>query len=131
MLPFFFSFWYNLYDREDGDSVKNNRGQALVEFILILPVFLMILFVVIDFGMIFNKKSNLEGISNDIVELYKNNKSISEIQNIYKDIKIEIMKENDYTKLIIVDDVDLVTPGMNLVFDDPYIITIERVVPYA
>ena len=54
----------------------NNKGQALVEFILILPVFIMILFIIIDFGMICNKKSNLESISNDAVLIYKQNKSI-------------------------------------------------------
>ena len=34
----------------------NNKGQALVEFVLILPVFIFILFAVYDIGMIFNKK---------------------------------------------------------------------------
>lgn len=111
--------------------MKNNRGQALVEFVLILPVFLMILFVIIDFGMIFTKKSDLEGISNDIVELYKNNKSVSEILKIYKDITVEIEYEKDYTKIVVKDEIDLVTPGMNIVFDDPYIIEIERIVPYV
>ena len=31
----------------------NRKGQALIEFVLILPVFLMILFLVIDFGTIY------------------------------------------------------------------------------
>ena len=34
-------------------SDMNNKGQALIEFVLILPVFLFILFAVIDFGMIY------------------------------------------------------------------------------
>ena len=109
----------------------NNKGQALVEFILILPVFIMILFVIIDFGMIFNKKSNLEGISNDAVLIYKENKSLVEIQKLYKDIQIELVNVNDYTKLVFKDKVNIVTPGMNRVFGDPYVITIERVIPYA
>ncbi len=109
----------------------NNKGQALVEFILILPVFIMILFVIIDFGMIFNKKSNLESISNDAVLIYKENKSLVEIQELYKDIQIELVNVNDYTKLVFKDKVNIVTPGMNKVFGDPYVITIERVIPYA
>lgn len=109
----------------------NNKGQALVEFILILPVFIMILFVIIDFGMIFNKKSNLESISNDAVLIYKENKSLVEIQKLYKDIQIELVNVNDYTKLVFKDKVNIVTPGMNRVFGDPYVITIERVIPYA
>ena len=109
----------------------NNKGQALVEFILILPVFIMILFVIIDFGMIFNKKSNLESISNDAVLIYKENKSLVEIQELYKDIQIELVNVNDYTKLVFKDKVNIVTPGMNRVFGDYYVITIERVIPYA
>ena len=38
----------------------NRKGQALVEFVLILPIFIMILFSIVDFGMIFNKKNELE-----------------------------------------------------------------------
>lgn len=109
----------------------NNKGQALVEFILILPVFIMILFVIIDFGMIFNKKSNLESISNDAISIYKENESLVEIQDLYKDIQIELVNVNDYTKLVFKDKVNIVTPGMNRVFGNPYIITVERVIPYA
>lgn len=109
----------------------NNKGQALVEFILILPVFIMILFVIIDFGMIFNKKSNLESISNDAISIYKENESLVEIQNLYKDIQIELVNVNDYTKLVFKDKVNIVTPGMNKVFGNPYVITVERVIPYA
>ena len=50
----------------------NKKGQALVEFILILPVFIFLIFSVYDFGIIFNKKNALENISTDIIELYKN-----------------------------------------------------------
>lgn len=109
----------------------NNKGQALVEFILILPVFIMILFVIIDFGMIFNKKSNLESISNDAISIYKENESLVEIQDLYKDIQIELVNVNDYTKLVFKDKVNIVTPGMNKVFGNPYVITVERVIPYA
>ena len=109
----------------------NNKGQALVEFILILPVFIMILFVIIDFGRIFNKKSNLESISNDAISIYKENESLVEIQDLYKDIQIELVNVNDYTKLVFKDKVNIVTPGMNKVFGNPYVITVERVIPYA
>lgn len=109
----------------------NNKGQALVEFILILPAFIMILFIIIDFAMIFNKKSNLESISNDAILIYKENESLVEIQNLYKDIQIELINVNDYTKLVFKDKVNIVTPGMNMAFGNPYVITVERVIPYA
>ena len=36
----------------------NNKGQALVEFVLVLPIILMILFAIVDMGMIFTKKAS-------------------------------------------------------------------------
>ena len=56
---------------------------------------------------------------------------ISCLTPIYKDIQIELVDVNDYTKLVFKDKVNIVTPGMNRVFGDPYVITIERVIPYA
>ena len=40
----------------------NRKGQALVEFVLILPLFIMLLFAIIDFGNILNQKSKLENM---------------------------------------------------------------------
>ena len=58
----------------------NRKGQALVEFVLILPIFILILFAVIDFGMILNKKNELENNSVDIVDMLKSGISVEEIQ---------------------------------------------------
>ena len=52
----------------------NKKGQALVEFILILPVLILILFVIIDFGNIFYSKYELQNQSADIVNLLFNKK---------------------------------------------------------
>ena len=49
----------------------NRRGQALIEFVLILPVFLFIVFAVYDIGMIFSKQNKLENDSTDIVLMLK------------------------------------------------------------
>ena len=106
----------------------NNKGQALVEFVLILPIFILILFVIVDFGMIVNAKSNLENQSIDIVGFIKNDKSAEEIKNIYNDIEIEIEEGNDYVKVILYKDIDIITPGLNRVFDDPYKVIVERFV---
>ena len=40
----------------ERDIMKNNKGQALVEFIIILPIFLLLIISVIDFGNIISKK---------------------------------------------------------------------------
>ena len=104
----------------------NNKGQALVEFVLILPVFIFILFAVYDIGMIFNKKNSLENDSSDIIELYNNGKEIYEIEDLYKNLNINITEEDNYKKIVIEDKVKLITPGFNLIFGNPYKINVER-----
>ena len=36
--------------------MKNNKGQALVEFIIVLPILLLIIISIVDFGNIISKK---------------------------------------------------------------------------
>lgn len=109
----------------------NNKGQALIEFVLILPVLIFILFAVIDFGIIFYSKSNLENDSADIVNLFKNDTPIEEIRNIYSGNSISISNDGEYYKITVTSSVNLITPGFNRIFGDPYLINVERVVPYA
>jgi len=109
----------------------NNRGQALIEFVLILPVFIFILFAIIDFGIIFNLKSNLESDSADIIELFKNGTSIEEIREKYSDNYIDVSNDGKYYTFTITTSVNLITPGLNRILGEPYKIDVERVVPNA
>ena len=106
----------------------NNKGQALIEFVLILPIFLMILFVIIDFGMIFNAKSNLENKSNDIISLFKTNNNVNNLKNVFNDYDIKVENANEYYKITITDKVNVITPGLNLIIGNPYEIKVERIV---
>lgn len=106
--------------------MNNNKGQALVEFVLILPVFLFLLFAIYDFGMMFSKKNNLESISSDVIELYKKGKTVQELNVLYDDIDIEIKDDTDYKKVTVIDNIKLITPGFNRIFGNPYEIRIER-----
>ncbi len=107
----------------------NRRGQALVEFVLILPVFLMILFVIVDFGVVFNHKNSLENKSADIVRMYQNGTTIDKIKETYPDIEININNEEEYSRLTIYENVKLITPGAYRILGDPFTISVERVVP--
>ena len=109
----------------------NNKGQALIEFILILPIFLLLIFIIIDFGVIFNAKSNLENVSNDIISLYKDGSDINNIKSLYNEYSILIENDDEYNKFIISYSVDLITPGMNRILSDPYVIKVERVISNA
>ena len=52
--------------------MKNSNGQALVEFVLILPVVLIILMYLIDASKIISYKTSIENDMNMIVNLYQN-----------------------------------------------------------
>ena len=107
----------------------NRKGQALVEFVLILPIFLLILFAVVDFGMILNNKNELENISVDVVSMIKNNDNLEDIRGLYPDVNIDVNGDNKYTTIKIYKDIDVMTPGLNLILDDPYEVVVERTIP--
>ena len=82
--------------------MKKNSGQALIEFVIILPIILVILLYIIEFGRITLKKYELESNMELITELYKDNKQ--QEMNDYintNNIKIEITKNNELTTIII------------------------------
>ena len=104
----------------------NNKGQALIEFVLILPVFLFLIFAVYDFGMIFTKRNKLETSSNDIIEMYKKGNTVDSINSLYNPVEVSILDDTEYTKIVIKDKVKLITPGFNRIFGNPYKVEIER-----
>jgi len=109
----------------------NRKGQALIEFVLILPVLLFILFAIIDFGVIFSTKSNLENDSADIISLFKSGTSLTEIKEMYLDNSISVSNDGKYYRFTISTSVNLITPGLNRILGDPYLVNVERIVPYA
>ena len=109
---------------------KQNKGQALVEFVIILPIIMMILFIIIDFANIFYQKNHLENVTNDITEV-KQEDLESYKKKIAKE-KIDIIYNIDGNVLVVKTkkDVDLVTPFANIFFKNPYPIKTERTVIY-
>lgn len=108
----------------------NNKGQALVEFVLILPLFLMILFVIVDMGCIFSSKARLESDTYDIVDLLKNGTSLEEVRKRYDKIEINIKIQDSYQIVLTKEDVKLITPGIYRILDNPFEIEVERAIPY-
>ena len=117
-----------------GGSVKSNKGQALLEFILILPVFLMLFLGIIDFGRIIYEKNRLESISNEVVDFIKNDKlSTEKIElelkknyDIPLNLSVERKEVNTIIKLSL--EIDVLTPGLGIAIPDPYIIEVSRVI---
>ena len=108
------------------------NGQALVEFIIILPVIIMLLLGIIDFGMIFYKKNYLESSLDEITEIYKKTKDESKINDYLnkskEDIKYNISYDNEYTTIILEQKYNFITPGLNLIITNPYEIEVTRVI---
>ena len=107
----------------------NRKGQALIEFVLILPVLILILFIIFDFGNIFYSKYELQNQSMEILRLIKDKKTKEEITDIYSKIDIEINTyKEDYKKITLTKELDLITPLLDNILDDPYLIKVERII---
>lgn len=107
----------------------NRKGQALVEFVLILPVFLMILFAIVDFGNLLYRKNQLENDSTDIVRLIRNGEEVENILKSYSNISVKVEDiDEDYKRVTFSDEIDLVTPGLDRILGNPCIVTVKRVI---
>jgi len=109
------------------DIMKNNRGQALVEFIIILPVFLLLIISVIDFGNIISKKYSLENDIDVITDMYKNEKyeDINSYTN-NKNIKVSYNEKNELFVVNLSKKINIISPMLNLIFGKTYEINVEK-----
>ena len=107
--------------------MKNNRGQALVEFIVILPIFLLLIISVIDFGNIISKKYSLENDIDTVSDMYKQGK-YKEIDTYTKDkdIKVVYKTEEDLFIINLSKDIKIISPMLNLIFGNSYEVKVEK-----
>ena len=113
--------------------IPNKKGQALVEFVLILPVFIMLILGIIDLGRIIYTKNSLSNMTSDSVKLYENKKNYDEILKVLKEndknIKLDIYKKDSLIYIKVSKNVDILTPGLNIIFKNPYQVVVSRVIP--
>ena len=105
----------------------NNKGQALIEFILILPVLLLILMAMIDIGNIFLNKYDLNEDLETVTELYKNNDT-KEL-GLYlanEDIKLEDSKTNEMITITLQKQIEINAPLLKNVLGKNYIIETSK-----
>lgn len=113
----------------------NRRGQALIEFIIIAPILIFILLAIVDFGMIFSKSNRLEGLASDVIEMYKNSEPFDKINLFVKNESenIDVLVENEdnkYIRINLKEKFNVMTPGLNLILGNPYLIEVNRVIYY-
>jgi len=105
------------------------QGQALIEFIIILPIIIVFLLAIVDFSIIFTKKNALENTLDEVVELKKNNNE-EKIKSLINDdnIKIDIKNEDEKIEIILKENYNVMTPGLNLILNNPFEIKVSRVI---
>ncbi len=106
----------------------NKKGQALVEFIIILPIFLLLVLGVIDMGQILYSRTMLEGSMTDVISMYERGLNEAEIKEDLdlEDVDLEILDSSDTLQFQLTKEIDIVTPGLNLIFDNPYQLQVSR-----
>lgn len=110
----------------------NKKGQALVEFVIVLPIMVFILLSAIDIGKIYYFSNKLENKIDDVIDMYQNDKSNTEIRrninNDIKDVDFKIKSENEYISVELTKKVSIITPGLNLILKNPYVIKSKRMI---
>lgn len=113
--------------------MKSNKGQALVEFIIILPITLLLIFTVVDFGRIISLKSNLENVASDAVSFYENGKTEEEINRLINinredNVKVIISIRDEYTNIVVKRAIIPITPGLTYISKDIFDVSVSRVI---
>ena len=108
----------------------NRKGQALVEFILVLPIIVLLIFALFDIGRIIMAKNHLENKMTECIDLASSGESIESI-NYYlskdKEYKMTLsITEGEYRMYHLETSIKLITPGMKRILTNPYKVSLER-----
>jgi len=109
--------------------MKNNKGQALVEFIIVLPILLLIIMAIIDFGNIFTKKYSLENDLDTVSSMYKEEDydSINDYVR-EKNLSIAYKKEDKFLVISLSKNIKVNTPILNNILGKDYKITTSKTI---
>ena len=87
----------------------NKKGQALIEFLLVLPILIIVLLLVVDLGRLMIMRNHLESV------LVNVNKDTTEINDKEYDIKLE--KKDNF--VILKSCTEVYTPGLSKILGNP------------
>lgn len=112
--------------------MHNRKGQALVEFVIIIPIVIYLIMCIVDLMMILNYRNNLESKIENVIKIYEGNNNSNEIyEYLNKDLKnvtYSSKNDNKYTYIELEMDYEFITPGLNIVLGNNYKIKCERVI---
>lgn len=109
--------------------MKNQKGQALVEFVLILPLFLLLVMGMIDLGNILYERYTLEANLDYVVDLYQNEKTTALDQYLQEaNYTLEVEKEDEMTTLILKEQTKIATPILKDIIGSTYKLETKRII---
>lgn len=123
--------------------MRKQKGQAILELALVLPIILIIFCGIVDFGRILHAKEQLNLVAQEAVRLGGLGKSDSEVTAFVMDKatlkdkdtialsftpKYANRKSGDYLTLKITYEVKYITPFMNVILPSPCIIDAESTI---
>lgn len=91
----------------------NKKGQALVEFVLVLPILIFITLAVVDIGRLMIMKNHLESLLGDI------DSSTTSVLDKEYDVTFKRNDENGKVLIELESCLDVTTPGLNKIIGDP------------
>ena len=94
----------------------NKRGQALVEFVLVLPILIFLLLALVDISRMMIMKNHLESVLSSV------DKETTTIND--KEYNIQFEKKDNYVYLKSC--IDVITPGMNKILGNPACVTTSK-----
>ena len=104
----------------------NKKGQALVEFVLIFPLFLIVVCTIIELGSINYQKLKLESDLETIVNMYlKEEDTTNYLKN--NSLEMKVQKEEDKITLKLDKKLKIVTPVLKSIYSSSYDLKTERV----
>ncbi len=117
---------------KDTAKTLNKKGQALVEFVILLPIIFLIIFAIIDVSLVFYNKNHLEGVLDDVVTMASNGKTEEEIKKTIdnKDITYNIIVDGSYATINLKQKIYFTTPISYSFFKDGLEIETKRVILY-
>ena len=107
----------------------NKKGQALVEFILILPILLLIIISMIDIGNIFLKKFDLNNDLETVATLYENG-DMTNLNDYLEEENINLSEnsKDDMITLTLSQKVSIITPVIQQVLGSDYEIKTSKTI---
>ncbi len=96
--------------------MKDQKGQALVEFILILPILLLIFLGLFDIGNVFYQRYQLMNELDVVADLYQDKKFDEYTAYVQKKrLNIGIEKKDQLTTITLSKSLKITTPGLDQV----------------